>query len=90
MPHAAASNAGVDIIGDFHSNLAALGGEAGSVPALNPRVLQCIGYFFGIVAYLRQGGVFIAAISSPSSPVLGRPAKSAQWVKQKYTPRLSS
>ena len=48
---------GVDVIGDVHSHLAALGSEGSSMPAFPVRVLQCVGYFFGIVTYLRQGGV---------------------------------
>ena len=43
----------VDVIGDVHSNLAALGSERGSMPPFTLRMLQCIGYFCGIVTDLR-------------------------------------
>jgi hypothetical protein len=44
---------GVDIVGDVHPNLAALSGECGGMAAFSLRMLQCIGYFRGIVTYLR-------------------------------------
>src|SRR5271155_1348499 len=47
----------VDVIGDVQSHLASLASEGSSMPPLSVRVLQCIGYFFGIVAYLRKGGI---------------------------------
>ena len=47
----------VDVIGDVHSNLAALGSERSRMPPFNLRMLQGIGCFFRIVTYLRSGGV---------------------------------
>jgi len=47
----------VDVIGDVQPHLASLGSEGSSMPPFPVRVFQGIGYFFGIVAYLRQGGV---------------------------------
>jgi hypothetical protein len=44
---------GVNVIGNVYSNLAALGGERSRMPPFTLRMLQCIGYFFGIVTYLR-------------------------------------
>ena len=35
----------VDVIGDAHSNLAALGSERSGMPPFALRMLQCIGYF---------------------------------------------
>src|SRR3984957_3015525 len=48
---------GFDVIGGVHSDLAALGSEPGSVAPFNRCMLQCVGYFLGIVTYLRQRGV---------------------------------
>src|SRR5580658_1651259 len=41
---------GVDIVGDIHSDLAAFGGERGSVSLFSLGVLQGIGNFYGVVA----------------------------------------
>ncbi len=43
----------VDVIGDVHSNPAALGSERSSMPTLALRMLQRVGYFCGVVTYLR-------------------------------------
>src|SRR3989442_4911498 len=42
-----------DVIGDLHSNLAALGSERYGMPLLNLRMLRCIGYLCGILTHLR-------------------------------------
>jgi hypothetical protein len=43
----------VDVIGDVHSNLAALGSERSGMAPFTLRMLQGIGYFCGILTNLR-------------------------------------
>src|SRR5713101_9777841 len=43
----------LDVARHVHSNLAALSSKRSSMPSFTFRMLQCIGYFSGIVTYLR-------------------------------------